>query len=225
MALDLDKKTTALVVIDLQKGIASSGRTFAPHSTEVVVQNAAKLAEAFRKNGMPVFLVHVVSTPAERLDVVSDDPGWRPSGPLPADASDFVPEIGPKEGDLTIAKKQWGAFYGTELELQLRRRGMRTIVLCGISTNYGVESTARFAYRVRFPAGVRRRCDVLQLRGDASRRDQHRVQADRPHTDDGRDPRGPSIRVGCRNLRSGPGRSDGAGSHSPRARNLFRREV
>ncbi|MGA7476488.1 MAG: hydrolase [Thermoplasmata archaeon] len=150
MALDLDKKTTALVVIDLQKGIASSGRTFAPHSTEVVVQNAAKLAEAFRKNGMPVFLVHVVSTPAERLDVVSDDPGWRPSGPLPADASDFVPEIGPKEGDLTIAKKQWGAFYGTELELQLRRRGMRTIVLCGISTNYGVESTARFAYEYGF---------------------------------------------------------------------------
>ncbi len=150
MALDIDKKTTALVVIDLQKGIASSGRTFAPHSTEVVVQNAAKLAEAFRKNGMPVFLVHVVSTPAERLDVVSDDPGWRPSGPLPADASDFVPEIGPKEGDLTIAKKQWGAFYGTELELQLRRRGMRTIVLCGISTNYGVESTARFAYEYGF---------------------------------------------------------------------------
>jgi nicotinamidase-related amidase len=150
MALDLDKKTTALVVIDLQKGIASSGRTFAPHSAAVVVQNAAKLAEAFRKNGMPVFLVHVVSTPAERLDVVSDDPGWRPSVPLPADASDFVPEIGPKEGDLTIAKKQWGAFYGTELELQLRRRGMRTIVLCGISTNYGVESTARFAYEYGF---------------------------------------------------------------------------
>jgi nicotinamidase-related amidase len=150
MALDLDKKTTALVVIDLQKGIASVGRPLGPHRVEVVVQNAAKLAEAFRKNGMPVFLVHVMASAADRLDVIADDPGWRPTGPRSADASDFVAEIGPREGDLLVTKKQWGAFYGTELELQLRRRGMRTIVLCGISTNYGVESTARFAYEYGF---------------------------------------------------------------------------
>ena len=49
-----------------------------------------------------------------------------------------------------ITKKQWGAFYGTELELPLRRRGISTIVLCGVSTNYGVESTARFAYEYGF---------------------------------------------------------------------------
>lgn len=62
------------------------------------------------------------------------------------DWADIVSELGPKEGDIVIAKKQWGAFYGTELDLQLRRRGIDTIVLCGIATNYGVESTARFAY-------------------------------------------------------------------------------
>lgn len=150
MALDIDRKSTALVVIDLQKGIAAAGRPMAPHSPEVVVQNASRLADAFRRNGMPVFLVHVVAEPAERLEVVADDPGWRSNAPRPADASEFVPAIGPKEGDITIAKKQWGAFYGTELELQLRRRGMKTIVLCGISTNYGVESTARFAYEFGF---------------------------------------------------------------------------
>jgi nicotinamidase-related amidase len=150
MTLEIDKKSTALVVIDLQKGIAHAGRPLEPYSSEVVVRNAAKLADAFRANGMPVFLVHVVASPADRLDVISDDPGWRMSAPRPADASDFVPEIGPREGDLTITKKQWGAFYGTELELQLRRRGMKTIVLCGISTNYGVESTARFAYEFGF---------------------------------------------------------------------------
>ena len=65
---------------------------------------------------------------------------------LPKDWADIVPELGPKENDLVISKKQWGAFYGTELDLQLRRRGLNTIVLCGISTNAGVESTARFAY-------------------------------------------------------------------------------
>lgn len=150
MSLELEKKRTALVVIDLQKGIVAPGRTLAPHSSEVVVTNAAKLAEAFRKAGMPVFLVHVVSSPAERLSPIADEQGWRSSGPPPPDASDFVPELTPKEGDITVTKRQWGAFYGTELELQLRRRGVQTIVLCGVSTNYGVESTARFAYEYGF---------------------------------------------------------------------------
>jgi nicotinamidase-related amidase len=150
MALEMDPKSTALVVIDLQKGIVAAGRPVGPHTAETVVKNAARLAEAFRKNRMPVFLVHVAASPADRLNVLSDDSGWRPTTPPPPDASDFLPEIGPKEGDLTITKKQWGAFYGTELELQLRRRGIRTIVLCGVSTNYGVESTARFAYEYGF---------------------------------------------------------------------------
>ena len=66
--------------------------------------------------------------------------------PRHADWAQIVPELGPKKGDLVITKRQWGAFYGTELDLQLRRRGIATIVLCGISTNIGVESTARFAY-------------------------------------------------------------------------------
>jgi len=150
MPLELDRTKTALVVIDLQKGIVGSGRTFAPHPSETVVRNAARLAEAFRKHGLPVFLVHVVAAPPERLNVVADDPGWRPSGPPAPDAAEFVPELAPRAGDIPIAKKQWGAFYGTELELQLRRRGMTTLVLCGISTNYGVESTARFAYEYGF---------------------------------------------------------------------------
>jgi nicotinamidase-related amidase len=50
------------------------------------------------------------------------------------------------ETDFVITKKQWGAFYGTELDLQLRRRKIENIVLCGIATNIGVESTARFAF-------------------------------------------------------------------------------
>ena len=52
----------------------------------------------------------------------------------------------PEGLDVVILKRQWGAFYGTDLDLQLRRRGIDTIVLCGISTVFGVESTARFAY-------------------------------------------------------------------------------
>ena len=150
VGLEIDKKTTGLVVIDLQKGIAASGRVQGPYSSDSVVQNAAKLADAFRKNGMPVFLVHVVASQAERFNAITDEK-WPGSGAaLPPDWADFVPELGPKEGDIIITKKQWGAFYGTDLELQLRRRGISTIVLCGISTNHGVESTARFAYEYGF---------------------------------------------------------------------------
>lgn len=45
-----------------------------------------------------------------------------------------------------VTKRQWEAFYDTELDLQLRRRGVHTIILCGIATNIGVETTARDAY-------------------------------------------------------------------------------
>jgi nicotinamidase-related amidase len=69
---------------------------------------------------------------------------------MPPDWSEFVPDIAPTPSDIIITKRQWGAFYGTDLELQLRRRGMDTIVLAGISTDYGIESTARFAYEYGF---------------------------------------------------------------------------
>jgi nicotinamidase-related amidase len=65
---------------------------------------------------------------------------------LPPDWSDFVPELGHHPRDIVVLKRQWGAFYGTDLDLQMRRRGLTTIVLCGIATEFGVESTARDAY-------------------------------------------------------------------------------
>ncbi len=150
MALDIEKSTTALVVIDLQKGIASMGRPLAPYNADTVIKNAASIADAFRRNGMLVFLVHVVASEKDRLNVVVDDNPWGAMGARSPDWADFVLELGPKESDVIITKKQWGAFYGTDLELQLRRRGIKTIVLCGISTTHGVESTARFAYEYGF---------------------------------------------------------------------------
>ncbi len=140
----IDRMTTALVVIDLQKGIVSGER--APHSGAEVVRNAAALADACRKNGMPVFLVRVTPSPdgKDALHPAADVQMQRPTPP--PDWAEIVPEMGPQPGDLVITKRQWGAFYGTEIDLELRRRGVRTIILCGISTNIGVESTARFAY-------------------------------------------------------------------------------
>jgi nicotinamidase-related amidase len=142
--ISIDKSKTALVVIDLQKGIVR--RQTAPYTPDAVVKNATALTEAFRKNGMPVFLVRVTPSPdgKDALHPIVDT-AWPMQTP-PPDWADIVPEIGPKQGDFVITKHQWGAFYGTELDLQFRRRGITTMVLCGIATNIGVESTARFAF-------------------------------------------------------------------------------
>jgi nicotinamidase-related amidase len=140
--LGLDPKTTAIVVIDMQKGIV--GMPGNPHSSEVVLENVVRLLDAGRKAGALAVLVHV-GISADWGDAVKtpiDEP-MPFSGKRPADWSELLPELKQQAGDIEILKRQWGAFYGTELELQLRRRGRTTIVLCGIATEYGVETTAR----------------------------------------------------------------------------------
>jgi len=143
--LALDPRTTAIVVIDIQKGIVATPG--APHSSPAVVANCARLVETARRVGALPVLVHVGGSPdgADRLSPVVDQ-GWPRGASLPAGWSDLAPELGTDPGDIVILKRQWGAFYGTALDLHLRRRKISTIVLCGIATEYGVESTARDAY-------------------------------------------------------------------------------
>ena len=139
----LDPKSTALVLIDLQNGIM--GRTLAPHAAGDVVQRAAKLASAVRSKGGTVVYVRV--DVSDMLHLPVDTPARDPNAPpLPPTASELVADCGYQAGDLLITKRQWGAFYGTGLDQQLRRRGVRTIVMGGVATNFGVESTARVAY-------------------------------------------------------------------------------
>ncbi len=142
--LELDPEHLALVVIDLQKGIV--GMPGAPYDTASVVARAGALATACRARGALVVLVHVGPSVDGRdaLHPVVDQAAPWPSPPPGWD--EIVPELGPRDGDHVVRKRQWGAFYGTDLDLQLRRRGIGTIILCGISTNFGVESTARDAF-------------------------------------------------------------------------------
>jgi len=144
--LSISSASTALILIDLQQGIL--GRPLAPHASATVVENAAKLVNRFRQLAAIVVLVRVEFSP-DGKDVLKNpvDSSFavRP-GQMPPDWSKYVPEIGPVAGDILITKHQWGAFYGTELDLQLRRRGVTTIVIGGVATNFGVESTARDAW-------------------------------------------------------------------------------
>lgn len=142
--LILKPENTAVILIDLQKGIVALPS--APYPSAAVVANAIRLLEAARTAGATVVLVHTGPSPdgRDRLAPLADAP--MPVRRLADDWMELVSDLGPRPGDLVILKHQWGAFYGTELDLQLRRRRISTLVLGGIATEFGVESTARDAY-------------------------------------------------------------------------------
>jgi nicotinamidase-related amidase len=133
----------ALVVIDLQQGVAS--REVTPHSAAEVVARSAELAGAFRDHGAPVVLVRV-SFAADGGDRVPGRTEGPQLGTMPAGWDVLVDELGDHPEDIVVTKRNWSAFYGTDLDLQLRRRGVTQIVLTGIATSIGVESTARAAH-------------------------------------------------------------------------------
>jgi nicotinamidase-related amidase len=144
----IDFTKTALVLIDLQKGIAPM--PVQPHTGASVVANALKLANRFREAKAPVVLVRV-SFAADFADTVKTQVDSPMTGrQFPAGWDEIVPELGPEPGDIVVTKRNWGAFYGTDLDLHLRRRGITTIVLGGIATNMGVESTARPAHELGY---------------------------------------------------------------------------
>jgi nicotinamidase-related amidase len=141
--LSIDIGRTALVLIDLQN--FNTKRDLAPHTPEQVVGNCVLLAGEMRDRGGMVIFVRVLLD--ELLALPADNPMKKPGTPAPApEAVHFAAEAQVQATDHVVTKRQWGAFYGTELEQMLRRRNIKTIVLAGIATNYGVESTARAAF-------------------------------------------------------------------------------
>jgi len=147
--LNLSPAQTALVAIDLQNMIVS--RATQPHDARLVVERTAQLATALRaKSGFIVWVRVTASVDGkDRLHPVCDQP-WTPPRELPPDANEYVSGLSIQPSDHLITKRQWGAFYGTDLDLQLRRRGLTTILLTGIATNIGVESTARAAFELGY---------------------------------------------------------------------------
>jgi nicotinamidase-related amidase len=122
---------TALVLIDLQAGIAAS-----PEAAPVVAA-AVELADAFRDRGLPVVLVNVTGGAPGRTERT------RSSAPRPEGWADLLPELG---DGIRVTKRTWGAFHGTDLHEKLAAEGITHVVLGGIATSIGVESTARAAF-------------------------------------------------------------------------------
>jgi nicotinamidase-related amidase len=137
--LSLDPRKTALVAIDLQNAVV--GMNTVPYAAAEVVEKNRRIADALRAKGGLVVWVRVDINQFLRLP--ADEPGFAPDKPMPAELSEIVASAGRELGDLTTTKRHWGAFAGTDLEKQLRNRGIETVILTGISTSIGVESTLR----------------------------------------------------------------------------------
>ncbi len=150
----LDGEKTALVAIDLQHGILALPLT--PLEGTHVVSRSVELGRAIAQAGGLVVLVNVAYAAdyADRPNQPVDAALKLPADGLPRDWATIVPEILALPAAVHITKRQQSAFFGTELDLQLRRRGITTVVLSGLATNFGVESTARDAYNLNYAVVV-----------------------------------------------------------------------
>ncbi len=150
----LDVAHTALVMIDPQNW--TLGMPISPHAADTVVGNAVMLARAVRAAGGMVALTRAAFSPgyADMLRTPVDMALNVPASGIPPQALAFRAEMKALDAEVVITKRQWSAFHGTELDLQLRRRGMTTVVIGSVMTNFGVESTARDAWQHNYAVVV-----------------------------------------------------------------------
>lgn len=133
---------TALIVIDLQKGIVDGNFI---HPVGEILSRTRALINAFRAKNLPVVLVNVAGRPPGRTEQ-----GPRSSPSLSEGWTDLLPELNRQSSDIVVTKRSWGAFATTDLESQLRARGVTQVVVTGVATSAGVEATGRQAWELGF---------------------------------------------------------------------------
>jgi nicotinamidase-related amidase len=141
MTVTITDPAIALIVIDLQKGIVSLPTV---HPIGDVVKHAGALADAFRRHGLPVVLVNVDAAAPGRTEQPPR------TTEFPAGWTNLIPELNRQPQDHVVTKRTWGAFTNTDLEAYLKSLGVTQVVIAGVATSIGVESTARHAYELGF---------------------------------------------------------------------------
>jgi nicotinamidase-related amidase len=141
MTLTTLDPSTALIVVDLQKGIIGLPVI---HPIGDIIERCQALADAFRERDLPVVLVNVSGGAPGR----TEQP--RQTSPRPDGWTDLTPELHPQPTDILVTKRTWGAFASTDLEALLKARDVTQVVIAGVATGTGVEATARQAYEAGF---------------------------------------------------------------------------
>ena len=142
MTISMLDQNTALIVVDLQKGIVGLPTI---HPMEEIIGNARALAEAFRAHSLTVVLVNVAGGAPGRTEQKP-----RLAGPRPDGWTDLIPDLDRQPGDIVVTKRSWGAFATTDIETKLKALGVTQVVIAGVATATGVEATARQAYELGF---------------------------------------------------------------------------
>ncbi|HAQ1718721.1 TPA: cysteine hydrolase [Enterococcus faecium] len=144
MIFDLSK--TAFVAIDMQKEIVNNG-TLSPHTAASILTNNDLLVRTLKRTAALKVLVNVDISTFPYLSQQTDMGGMTAS--VPPEFTDLLLKDSLKDTDnmLTITKYNPSAFFGTSLDLQLRRRGIETIILSGVATTNGVYATALDAFQ------------------------------------------------------------------------------
>lgn len=143
-SLDLVRSQTALVLVDIQNFTVAMDTQ--PHTGRQVLERAAAVAAACRRKGVQVVLVRVESGPGNVLSLTPRLDAEPTPWTLPAGAHDFPSELAVDPSDVVVTKYNWGGFHGTDLDIQLRRRGITTLLTGGLVTNIGLDTTMRQAH-------------------------------------------------------------------------------
>jgi nicotinamidase-related amidase len=136
----LDPKT-ALIVVDLQKGIVGLPLI---HPIADVIERTQALLAAFRELHLPVVLVNVAGGAPGR----TEQP--RRAAAFTEGFTELIPELDRSPSDIVVTKRTWGAFASTDLGAQLKAHDVTQVVITGVATGTGVEATARQAYEAGF---------------------------------------------------------------------------
>lgn len=158
----IDPRHTAILLIDMQKDLVydgflcdQAGRDLT--ATRSVIPNMQRLLAAARSGGALVCHVGFWTLP----DNGSDSGAWLAQRRRSTYSSDvlciadtegaeFIDELGPKPDEVIIRKHRYSAFKGTDLDMILRARGIRTVIATGVSTNVCVESSLRDAFETGY---------------------------------------------------------------------------
>ena len=142
MPLTTLDRNTSLIVIDLQEGIVNGNFI---HPIGEVIDRTRVLIDVFRAKNLPVVLVNVAGWAPGRTEQgprgnTSFSEGW----------TDLLLQLDQQPSDIVVTKRSWGAFATTDLERQLRARGVTQVVVTGVATSGGIEATARQTYEPGF---------------------------------------------------------------------------
>jgi nicotinamidase-related amidase len=142
MPLTTVDPSTALIVIDLQKGLIHGDFI---HPIGGIIDRTRALLDVFRQKSLPIVLVNVAGRPSGRTEQgprssISFSEGW----------TDLLPQLDQQSSDIVVTKRSWGAFATIDLDAQLKARGVTQVVVTGVVTSGGVEATARQAYEQGF---------------------------------------------------------------------------